>query len=259
MYPRFGRAVPGDGSRLLGPGRQPHLEEARAAPPLAAEQKLAVTVDQRPRHAGQPHATQAIEGPLQRLVVARQDAIARRVRVQLRPEEVEERLDEERPRDEADRDADDARQPGEDIGVPGAVVGGERLVTRRLKVVDARGDDHEVGPEPGGEKGADREKVRDVTDRKNLTPVAIHDATAFVETVLEAKPAKVDYGTIPTAVFSTPEIGTVGLSEEKAREMHGAGAVDIYKISFRPLRSMISGRDERTLFCRNQFQATQTA
>jgi glutathione reductase (NADPH) len=89
--------------------------------------------------------------------------------------------------------------------------------------------------------------VGDVTDRKNLTPVAIHDANAFAETLYNGKPTKVDYGFIPTAVFSQPEIGTVGLSEEKAREMHGAGAIDIYKISFRPLRSMVSGRDERTL------------
>jgi glutathione reductase (NADPH) len=89
--------------------------------------------------------------------------------------------------------------------------------------------------------------VGDVTDRKNLTPVAIHDATAFVETVLEGKPTKVDYGVVPTAVFSQPEIGTVGLSEEKARELKGALGIDIYKISFRPLRSMISRRDEKTL------------
>ncbi len=65
--------------------------------------------------------------------------------------------------------------------------------------------------------------VGDVTDRKNLTPVAIHDANAFAETLFNDKPTKVDYGTIPTAVFSQPEIGTVGLSEEKARELHGAG------------------------------------
>jgi glutathione reductase (NADPH) len=89
--------------------------------------------------------------------------------------------------------------------------------------------------------------VGDVSDRKNLTPVAIHDATAFVETVLEGRPTKVDYGTVPTAVFSQPEIGTVGLSEERARELKGATGIDIYKISFRPLRSMISGRDEKTL------------
>ena len=89
--------------------------------------------------------------------------------------------------------------------------------------------------------------VGDVTDRKNLTPVAIHDANAFAETLYNGKPTKVDYGFIPTAVFSEPEIGTVGLSEQQARERHGSGAIDIYKISFRPLRSMVSGRDERTV------------
>ncbi len=89
--------------------------------------------------------------------------------------------------------------------------------------------------------------VGDVTDRKNLTPVAIHDANAFAETLFNGKPTKVDYGVIPTAVFSQPEIGTVGLSEQQARERQGAGVIDIYKISFRPLRSMVSGRDERTM------------
>ncbi len=87
--------------------------------------------------------------------------------------------------------------------------------------------------------------VGDVTDRKNLTPVAIHEATAFAETVFNARPTPVDLTFIPTAVFSQPEIGTVGLSEEKAREMYGS--IDIYKTSFRPLRSMVSGRDERML------------
>ncbi len=60
--------------------------------------------------------------------------------------------------------------------------------------------------------------VGDVTDRVNLTPVAIHEATAFSETVFNDKPTPVDHTTIPTAVFSDPEIGTVGLSEEEARE-----------------------------------------
>ena len=87
--------------------------------------------------------------------------------------------------------------------------------------------------------------VGDVTDRKNLTPVAVHDANAFVETLFNNKPTPVDYTFIPTAVFSQPEIGTVGLSEDKAREKQGT--VDIYKISFRPLRLMVSGRDEKTL------------
>jgi glutathione reductase (NADPH) len=87
--------------------------------------------------------------------------------------------------------------------------------------------------------------VGDVTHRVNLTPVAIHEATAFAETVFNNKPTPVDHTFIPTAVFSQPEIGTVGLSEEKAREMYGM--IDIYKISFRPLRSMLSGRDEKML------------
>jgi len=87
--------------------------------------------------------------------------------------------------------------------------------------------------------------VGDVTDRKNLTPVAIHEATAFVETVYNERPTPVDYTFIPTAVFSQPEIGTVGLAEEKAREMHPN--IDVYKAHFRPLRSMVSGRDEKVL------------
>ncbi len=89
--------------------------------------------------------------------------------------------------------------------------------------------------------------VGDVTDRENLTPVAIHDANAFAETVFNGNPTKVDYSVIPTAVFSQPEVGTVGLSEEKARELKGQGAIDIYKTSFRPLRAMVSGREEKTL------------
>jgi glutathione reductase (NADPH) len=87
--------------------------------------------------------------------------------------------------------------------------------------------------------------VGDVTDRKNLTPVAIHEATAFVETVISEKPTPVDHTYIPTAVFSQPEIGTVGLSEEAARELYPN--VDVYKSQFRPLKSMISGRDEKML------------
>jgi glutathione reductase (NADPH) len=87
--------------------------------------------------------------------------------------------------------------------------------------------------------------VGDVTHRMNLTPVAIHEATAFVQTVFNQMSTPVDHSFIPTAVFSQPEIGTVGLSEEKAREMYRS--VDIYKAQFRPLRSMVSGRDEKIL------------
>ena len=87
--------------------------------------------------------------------------------------------------------------------------------------------------------------VGDVTDRKNLTPVAIREGIAFVETVFKDKPDTMDYDFIPTAVFTEPEIGTVGLSEEEAREKYRA--VDIYKSSFRPMRATISGRDEKML------------
>ena len=87
--------------------------------------------------------------------------------------------------------------------------------------------------------------VGDVTDRKNLTPVAIREANAFIETVFEGKAKTMDYAFIPTAVFTEPEIGTVGLSEEDAREMYRA--VDIYKSSFRPMRATISGRNEMVL------------
>jgi len=87
--------------------------------------------------------------------------------------------------------------------------------------------------------------VGDVTDRANLTPVAIREATAFVETVFEDRPKIMDYTFIPTAVFSEPEIGTVGLTEEDAREMYRI--VDIYKASFRPMRATISGRDEKVM------------
>ena len=87
--------------------------------------------------------------------------------------------------------------------------------------------------------------VGDVTDRVNLTPVAIHEATAFAETVFNDTPTPVDHTTIPTAVFSDPEIGTVGLSEEQAREM--GHVVDVYKISFKPLKYTLAGRDEKML------------
>ena len=87
--------------------------------------------------------------------------------------------------------------------------------------------------------------VGDVTDRKNLTPVAIHEATAFAETLFNGKPTPVDHSFIPTAVFSQPEIGTVGLAEEQARELYPN--IDVYKARFRPLKSTVSGRDEKML------------
>ena len=87
--------------------------------------------------------------------------------------------------------------------------------------------------------------VGDVTNRLNLTPVAIREGHAFADTVFGGKPVHVDHKNVATAVFSTPEIGTVGLTEAQAREM--AGIVNIYKTSFRPMRATISGRDDRVI------------
>jgi glutathione reductase (NADPH) len=88
--------------------------------------------------------------------------------------------------------------------------------------------------------------VGDVTDRLALTPVAIHEAMAFVKTVFENDPTPVDHTFVPTAVFSQPEVGTVGLSE--ARALAQGFSIDVYKSSFRPLKNTLSGRDERALF-----------
>ncbi len=87
--------------------------------------------------------------------------------------------------------------------------------------------------------------VGDVTDRANLTPVAIREGAAFAETVYNDNPVAVDHSTIPTAVFSQPEIGTVGLTEAEAREM--CRKLDIYKSSFRPMKHTLSGSDEKML------------
>lgn len=87
--------------------------------------------------------------------------------------------------------------------------------------------------------------VGDVTNRVNLTPVAIREGHAFADTVFGGKDVTVDHSLIPTAVFSQPEIGTVGLTEEQVRQ--GGKAVDIYKTSFRPMKHTLSGRDERML------------
>ena len=88
--------------------------------------------------------------------------------------------------------------------------------------------------------------VGDVTDRLPLTPVAIHEAMAFVRTVFHDDPTPVDHTNVPTAVFSQPEIGTVGLTEARALEV--GYAIDVYKSSFRPLKNTLSGRTERALF-----------
>ena len=87
--------------------------------------------------------------------------------------------------------------------------------------------------------------VGDVTHRTNLTPVAIREGHAFADTVFGKRPVQVDHATVPTAVFSQPEVGTVGLTEEEARAQYSH--VDIYKTDFRPIKATMSGRDTRVL------------
>jgi glutathione reductase (NADPH) len=88
--------------------------------------------------------------------------------------------------------------------------------------------------------------VGDVTNRVNLTPVAIREGHAFAETVFGGRPTQVDHANVPTAVFSEPEVGVVGLTEAQAREQFGK--VDIYKTMFRPLKVTLSCRDTTVLF-----------
>ncbi len=82
--------------------------------------------------------------------------------------------------------------------------------------------------------------VGDVTNRINLTPVAIREGHAFADSVFGGKPTKVDHTNVPTAVFSEPEIGTVGLTETEARAR--LAQTDIYKAMFRPMKATLSGR-----------------
>ena len=87
--------------------------------------------------------------------------------------------------------------------------------------------------------------VGDVTNRVNLTPVAIREGHAFADTVFGNMPRAVDHSLVPLAVFSQPELGTVGLTEAQARKGHKN--IDIYKTSFRRMKQTLSGRDERML------------
>ena len=87
--------------------------------------------------------------------------------------------------------------------------------------------------------------IGDVTHRHNLTPVAIREGHAFADTVFGKRAVEVDHTNIPTAVFSQPEVGTVGLTEAEARAQFSH--VDIYKATFRPIKATMSGRDTRVL------------
>jgi len=87
--------------------------------------------------------------------------------------------------------------------------------------------------------------VGDVTDRMNLTPVAIREAQAFAETVFHDRPMAFTYEAVPTAVFSQPPVGVVGLTEAEARREYGK--VDIYLTRFRPMKTLFAGSETRVL------------
>jgi glutathione reductase (NADPH) len=144
----------------------------------------------------------------------------------------------------------------------GLTRGGERLVADEIMFAIGRSPNTEgLGLEAAGIKLAPNGAVLvdaqsrtsvphiyavgDVTDRVALTPVAIREGHAFADTFFGNTPWTVDHSLIPTAVFTTPELGTVGLSEEDARAR--VEIVDIYRASFRPMKATISGSEERML------------
>lgn len=87
--------------------------------------------------------------------------------------------------------------------------------------------------------------VGDVTNRINLTPVAIAEARAVAETLFHDNPTEMTHANVPSAVFSQPPVGSVGLTEEQARAQ--VGKIDVYRSRFRPMKHTLSGRDERTM------------
>ena len=88
--------------------------------------------------------------------------------------------------------------------------------------------------------------VGDVTDRVQLTPVAIREGHAFADSVFGGNPRTIDYATIPTAVFSNPPIAGVGMTEEEAHAAHAD--VKVYKSDFRAMKNVLAGRHERALY-----------
>ncbi|HYD04539.1 MAG TPA: glutathione-disulfide reductase [Reyranella sp.] len=88
--------------------------------------------------------------------------------------------------------------------------------------------------------------VGDVTDRVQLTPVAIREGQAFADTVFGSKPTTVDYGCIPSAVFSQPPLAGVGLTEGQARNKYGS--IRVFSSDFRPMKNVFAGRQERGLY-----------
>ena len=96
--------------------------------------------------------------------------------------------------------------------------------------------------------------IGDVTNRVNLTPVAIREGMAFVQTVFNASPTPVDHDLIPSAIFTQPEMGTVGLSEEAAAEIE---PIEVYATTFKPMQSSFAGKPDRVLMKLIVSQATR--
>ena len=88
--------------------------------------------------------------------------------------------------------------------------------------------------------------VGDVTNRVNLTPVAIREAVAFIETAFKTNKTAYNHSNIASAVFTRPPVGTVGLSEEEARREHGDD-ITVYATNFRPMKNALSGNPQRVL------------
>ena len=88
--------------------------------------------------------------------------------------------------------------------------------------------------------------VGDVTDRIQLTPVAIREGQAFADSVFGDKPTLVDYTNVPSAVFSHPPIGAVGMTEAEARNK--LGSIRVYTSDFRAMKNVLAGRNERALY-----------
>ena len=137
--------------------------------------------------------------------------------------------------------------------------GGEIVVDQVLVATGRAPDTHGLGLEAAGVEldasgavkvdAASRSSVPsihavgDVTNRINLTPVAIREGHMLADRLFAGKAVDVDHSNVASAVFTTPEIGTVGLSEEAARAAHAI--VDIYRASFRPMKATLSGRAEK--------------
>ncbi len=85
--------------------------------------------------------------------------------------------------------------------------------------------------------------VGDVTNRINLTPIAIREGAAFIETVFHGRPTKPDHDLVPSAVFTQPEFGTVGMTEDEAKE---TGTIEVYTTKFRAMNTLFAGREDKT-------------